>query len=65
MARKKPPRDTSEWVKQSTFRLEADTLMHLDLVAEDLSLTTSVPHTRTDAIRALARQAADKILKRK
>ena len=64
MPEKKPKRDASRWVKGSTFRLSDDTLADLDLIAEHLSRTTGVRHTRTDAIRATSHREAEKLRKK-
>lgn len=43
------------------FRLKADTLADLDLIAVALSRDTGIEHSRTDAVRAAARDMAKKL----
>jgi len=45
----------------SSFRLEPETVADLDTVAEYQTRTTGVRHSRTDALRLAARQAADRV----
>lgn len=51
------PRTPNETI-QSQFRLEADTLDDLDIIADWLSLTHGVKPTRANAIRHAARITA-------
>ncbi len=65
MAKKKPARDASKWVKQTTFRLGEETLDDLELIKDRWTEITGVPYTRTDVIRGLAKQEVDRLDKRK
>lgn len=57
------PRTPNETVP-SQFRLKPDTLDDLDLIARQRTEDTGVEHSRTDAIRWAAHEAAKKIRKK-
>lgn len=46
---------------QSQFRLKPETLVELDLIAKYRTEETGVEHSRTDAVRWAAHEAAKKI----
>lgn len=58
------PRTANETV-QRQFRLKPETVADLDAIAAHLTATTGIEHSRTDAVRWAAREAAKKISKKK
>lgn len=60
-ARKPTPGTTTP----TQFRIGDDTKADLDLIAEDRTAETGIPHTRTDAVRYATRREADRIRKKR
>ncbi len=56
-----PKQNTAGHTKPSQFRLGAEVLADLDLIALTLTTETGIPHTRTDAVRLAAKREADRI----
>ncbi len=46
------------------FRLKAESLADLDLIAAHLTAASGIEHTRSDAVRWAARREAEKIRKK-
>jgi hypothetical protein len=57
--------EKSDELKPRVFRLSDATMDDLDFIARQQAEATSVPHSRTDALRLAVRREADRLRSKK